>query len=65
MRQGRKYLAEEAQRIYEKGLPNLQTIHTEADTTAFMNRKRIVSVFDSLELEKNDTVVMATSVYRS
>ena len=51
-------------RLYEKGLPNIQTIQTEAPITAFMNRRRIVSAFDSLELEKRDTVVMAKSVYK-
>jgi hypothetical protein len=64
MRQGRKYLAEEAQRIYDAGLPNPTTIHTEAYITAFLNRHRILSLFDSLELEKKDTVVVAGSVYR-
>ena len=64
MRQGRKYLAEEAQRIYDAGLPNLQTIHTEAYTTAFLSRRRIVSLFDSLELDKKDTLVTAWSVYK-
>ncbi|WP_447972532.1 hypothetical protein [Nitrospira sp. Kam-Ns4a] len=64
MRQGRKFLAEEAQRIYEAGLPNLQTIHTESYITAFLNRKAIVSLFDSLELEKKDTVVVSGSVHR-
>ena len=64
MRQGRKYLAEEAQRIYDMGLPNIQTIQTEAPITAFLNRRRIVSAFDSLELEKRDPVVMAKSVYK-
>ena len=64
MRGGRKYLPEEALRLYEKGLPNIQTIQTEAPITAFMNRRRIVSAFDSLELEKRDTVVMARSVYK-
>ena len=64
MRGGRKYLPEEAVRLYEKGLPNIQTIQTEAPITAFMNRRRIVSAFDSLELEKRDTVVMAKSVYK-
>jgi hypothetical protein len=64
MRQGRKYLAEEALRIYDAALPNLQTIHTEAYITAFLSRKRIVSLFDSLELEKKDTIVMAWSVYK-
>ncbi len=64
MRQGRRHLAEEAVRIYDAALPNLQTVHTEAYTTAFLSRKRIVSLFDSLELEKKDTVVMAWSVYK-
>ena len=64
MRQGRTYLAAEAQRIYDAGLPNIQTIHTEAPITAFLNRKRIVSAFDALELEKRDTVVMARSAYK-
>ncbi len=64
MRQGRKALGVEAERIYDAGLPNLTTIHTEAYVTAFLNRKRIVSAFDSLELEKKDTVVMAKSVHK-
>lgn len=64
MRQGRKYLPVEAERIYDAGYPNLTTIHTEAYVTAFLNRKRIVSLFDSLELEKRDTVVTAGSVYK-
>jgi hypothetical protein len=64
MRQGRKYLAVEAEKIYDAALPNFTTIHTEAYVTAFLNRKRIISLFDSLELEKRDPVVMAGSVYR-
>src|SRR5574341_520976 len=64
MRQGRRYLAGEAQRIYDAGLPNLQTIHTEAPITAFLNRKRIISLFDALELEKKDSVVVAGSVHK-
>ena len=64
MRQGRKSLPGEAERIYDKGYPNLTTIHTEAYVTAFLNRKRIVSQFDALELEKKDPVVMAGSVNR-
>ena len=62
MRQGRKFLRVEAERIYDAGVPNLSTIHTEAYVTAFLNRKRIASAFDTLELEKKDTVVMAKSV---
>jgi hypothetical protein len=64
MRQGRRFLPGEALRIYDAGLPNLQTIHTEAYITAFLNRQRIVTLFDSLELDKKDTVVMAASVYK-
>ncbi len=64
MRQGRKYLPMEALRVYEAGLPNLQTIHTESYATAFLNRKRIVSSFDSLEMEKQDTIVTAGSVHK-
>ncbi len=64
MRKGRQYLGVEAERIYDAGLPNLTTIHTEAYVTAFLNRKRIVSLFDALELEKKDSVVMAGSVYK-
>ncbi len=63
MRQGRRYLPQEALRVYDAGLPNMTTIHTEASITAFLNYKRIVSVFDSMELEKKDTVVMAASVH--
>lgn len=63
MRQGRRYLPLEAERVYDAGLANMQTIHTEAYITAFLNRKRIVSRFDSLDLSKKDTVVMAGSVY--
>ncbi len=64
MRQGRQYLPAEAMRIYDAGYPNLTSIHTESYVTAFLNRKRIVSLFDSLELEKQDTVVMAGNVYK-
>ncbi len=64
MRQGRQYLPVEAEKIYDAGLPNSTTIHTEAYVTAFLNRRRIISVFDSLELEKRDPVVSAGSVYR-
>jgi hypothetical protein len=64
MRQGRATLPDEARRIYDMGLPNSTTIHTEAYITAFLNRRRIVSAFDSLELEKHDTVVVARSVHR-
>lgn len=64
MRQGRRFLAEEARRLYDLALPNQTTIHTEAYITAFLNRKGIVSLFDSLELDKKDSVVMAGSVHK-
>lgn len=64
MRQGRRALPQEARRIYDLGLPNMTTIHTEAYITAFLNRRRIVSEFDKLELEKKDTVIVAGSVYK-
>ena len=64
MRQGRRYLPVEAEKIYDAGLPNSTTIHTEAYVTAFLNRRRIISLFDSLELEKRDSVVTAGSVYK-
>lgn len=64
MRQGQKFLPVESEKIYDAGLPNSTTIHTEAYVTAFLNRRRIISLFDSLELEKRDPVVMAGSVYR-
>ena len=64
MKQGRRHLGVEAERIYDAGYPNLTTIHTEAYVTAFLNRKRIISLFDSLELGKRDTIVMAGSVYK-
>ena len=64
MRQGRQYLPVEAEKIYDAGLSNSTTIHTEAYVTAFLNRRRIISLFDSLELEKRDPVVMAESVCR-
>src|SRR5919201_3661874 len=64
MRRGRRDLPREAERVYDMGLPNMQTIHTEAPITAFMNRRAIVSAFDRLELDKRDTVVMSRSVYK-
>ena len=63
-RQGKKTLPEEALRIYEAALPNPTTIHTEPYITAFLNRHKIMTLFDALELEKKDTVVMGKSVYR-
>ena len=64
MRKGRASLPTEAEKIYDAGLPNLTTIHTEAYVTAFLNRNRILSIFDTLELERRDPVVMARSVYK-
>lgn len=64
MRQGRRYLAEEAKSIYYHNLPNTTMIHTESYITAFLNRKKIIKTFDACELEKNDTVLMAGSIYK-
>lgn len=64
MRQGKRYLPEEAKAIYYLNLPNITMIHTESNITAFLNRKKIVKAFDACGLEKNDTVVMAGNVYK-
>ncbi|QPJ65564.1 MAG: radical SAM protein [Candidatus Nitrohelix vancouverensis] len=61
---GRQHLPDEARRIYESDLPNIQMIHTESYITAFLNRKKIAKTLDSCELEKSDSVVMAGNVYR-
>jgi hypothetical protein len=63
-RQGKGTLPDEARRVYEAGLPNPTTIHTEPYITAFLNRHKIMSLFDGLEVDKRDTVVMAKSVYK-
>ena len=63
-RRGKQTLAQEAERVYETGIPNPTTIHTEPYITAFLNRYKIMSLFDNLELDKHDTVVMAKSVYK-
>lgn len=63
-RQGKQHLPEEAQRVYEAGIPNIATIHTEPYITAFLHRHKIMSLFDGLGLEKRDTVVMAKSAYK-
>lgn len=64
MRQGKKFLARESRKIYEADLPNTTMIQTESDITAFLNRNKIIKTFDSCELEKKDTVVMAGNVYK-
>lgn len=64
IRQGKKALPEEAQSIYDYNLPNKTTIHTEAYITAFLNRRIIVKTFDSLGLEKRDTLVVSKSIYK-
>ena len=64
MRQGKRFLPEEAQRIYNMGLSNVQMIHTESDITAFLNRNKIIKTFDACELDKKDWIVMAGNVYR-
>ena len=48
--------------VYEKGLPNMQTIHTEAPDHGIHEPQTDRESFDSLEFEKRDTVVMAKSV---
>jgi len=64
MRQGKRYLPDEAQKIYSMNLPNIQMIHTESDITAFLNRNKIIKTFDACELDKKDWIVMAGNVYR-
>ena len=64
MRQGKKFLARESRKIYEADLPNTTMIQTESDITAFLNRNKIIKTFDSCEMEKKDTVVMAGNVYK-
>ena len=64
MRQGKKFLPDEARKIYDSHLPNKTMIHTESDITSFLNRNKILKVFDSCELEKKDTVVMAGNVWK-
>lgn len=64
MRQGKKSLPVEARKIYDYRLPNTTMIHTESDITAFLNRNKILKMFDACGLEKKDTVVMSGNVYR-
>ena len=64
MRQGKRFLPDESQKIYDMNLANIQMIHTESDITAFLNRNKIMKTFDACELDKKDWVVMAGNVYR-
>jgi hypothetical protein len=64
MRQGKRFLPDEAQKIYDLNLSNTQMIHTESNATAFLNRNKIIKTFDACELDKKDWVVMAGNVYR-
>ena len=64
MRQGKRFLATESQKIYDMNLSNVQMIHTESDITSFLNRNKIMKTFDACELDKKDWVVMAGNVYR-
>ena len=64
MRQGKRFLATESQKIYDMNLINVQMIHTESDITSFLNRNKIMKTFDACELDKKDWVVMAGNVYR-
>jgi len=63
-RYGRRFLADEARRIYSMNLPNITMIHTESYITAFLNRNKILKTFDACGLDKKDTVVMAGNIYR-
>jgi hypothetical protein len=64
MRQGKRFLPGESQKVYDMNLPNIQMIHTESDITAFLNRNKIMKTFDACELDKKDWVVMAGNVHR-
>ena len=64
MRQGKRFLPDEARKIYDMNLSNVQMIHTESDITAFLNRNKIIKTFDACELEKKDWIVMAGNVHR-
>jgi len=64
MREGRRYLGEEARKIYSADYPNTQMIHTESYITSFLARKKILKTFDACEVEKKDTVVVSGSVYK-
>ena len=64
MRYGEKHLALEARKMYELDLSNAQMLHTQSYITAFLNRKKIIKVFDACELEKKDHVVVSKSLYR-
>ena len=64
MRQGKRFLPAESQKIYDMNLNNVQMIHTESDITSFLNRNKIMKTFDACELDKKDWVVMAGNVYR-
>ena len=64
MRQGKRFLPGESQKVYDMNLPNIQMIHTESDITAFLNRNKIMKTFDACELDKKDWVAMAGNVYR-
>lgn len=64
MRYGRRYLAEEAKKIYYADYPNTTMIHTESYITSFLARQKILKTFDACELEKNDTVVVSGNIYK-
>ncbi|MEE9258669.1 MAG: radical SAM protein [Nitrospinaceae bacterium] len=64
MRQGKKFLPDEARRVHDYNLPNRIMIHTESDINAFLHRNKIMKVFDACELDKKDTVIMAGNVYK-
>ena len=59
---GAEAFAGRSARIYDAGCPTSRQFIPKPIRPRFSNRKPIVSLFDSLELEKKDTVVMAASV---
>ncbi len=64
MREGRKFLPEEAKKIYFEDYPNTKMIHTESYISVFLARQKILKTFDACELEKKDTVVVSASLYK-
>lgn len=64
MRYGREHLGDEARKIYQADLPNVQMLHTESYISLFLARKKILKTFDACELEKKDTVVVSGGIYR-
>ncbi len=64
MREGRKFLPDEAKKIYYENYPNTKMIHTESYISVFLARQKILKTFDACELEKKDIVVVSASLYK-